>query len=159
MVVPPILSHKRPSREVRLNLALCVKSSKDMSKRRDNIRRNVGVFLKQYRRKAHAGHDPNDRRYSRDMEKRIKSMNPEELSEAMAGEDENILLEEEDAWFSGENPVGVLYSLNQVVRVDLNKTGSVISLIRVRPEPIYLVELTDGSDVEVYQSRLSEYGT
>ena len=113
----------------RLLAALCVKRISDMSKRRDNIRRNVGAFLKQYRRKAHAGHDPNDRQYSREMEKRIKSMNPEELSEVMAGEDESILLVEEEAWFSGENPVGVLYSLNQTVQIENVKLASIISFL------------------------------
>ena len=36
-------------------------------------------FVQQYARKARSGLDPNDRRYDRDIEARIKRMNPEEL--------------------------------------------------------------------------------
>jgi hypothetical protein len=40
---------------------------------------SVRTFVQQYARKAHRGHDPNDRRYNRDAEKSIKRMRPDEL--------------------------------------------------------------------------------
>ena len=46
-------------------------------------RLNVGPFLQQYGRKAHKGHDPNDRRYDRKIERAIKSMPPEEFDELL----------------------------------------------------------------------------
>lgn len=66
-----------------------------MSKRTNKLLGDVGVFLKQYKRKAYPTHDPNDRRYDREVEKKVKSMSPEKLSNLMSGEDEDILLEEE----------------------------------------------------------------
>jgi hypothetical protein len=49
----------------------------------------IGTFIKQYARKKHAGHDPNDRSYDRNIEKKIKNMNPEELSHII-NEDEDF---------------------------------------------------------------------
>jgi hypothetical protein len=40
---------------------------------------SVRTFVQQYERKAHKGHDPNDRRYNRDTEKSVKRMKPDEL--------------------------------------------------------------------------------
>ncbi|WP_156434655.1 hypothetical protein [Bradyrhizobium lablabi] len=39
----------------------------------------VSVFLQQYGRKAQRGVEPNDRRYSRDVEKALKRLKPEEF--------------------------------------------------------------------------------
>ena len=59
-----------------------------MSKRKQKLHADIRVFLKQYARKAHAGHDPNDRQYDRRIEGMIKRMRPEELDELMNGSDE-----------------------------------------------------------------------
>ena len=49
----------------------------------------LAVFVQQYKRKAHKGWDPNDRRYDRDIEDMMKRMKPEELSDLLAeGADE-----------------------------------------------------------------------
>jgi hypothetical protein len=44
--------------------------------------------MKQYRRKAHKGHDPNDRGYSREVEKCVKRMKPEDLDRLLRGEED-----------------------------------------------------------------------
>jgi hypothetical protein len=59
-----------------------------MSKRKKKLKADIGVFLQQYARKAHAGHDPNDRQYDRRIESMIKRMKPEELDELMNGSDD-----------------------------------------------------------------------
>jgi hypothetical protein len=59
-----------------------------MSKRKKQLQAEIGTFLKQYARKAHAGHDPNDRAYSREIEALIKRMSPEEFDALVNGEDE-----------------------------------------------------------------------
>ena len=55
------------------------------SKRKKRLEAKLGPFLRQYRRKAHAGHDPNDRGYDREFERKIKNMDPFELDELMNG--------------------------------------------------------------------------
>jgi len=54
---------------------------------RKRIRRELGSFLDSYGRKAHAGHDPNDRGYDRKLEQRIKRMPAEELDELLNGDE------------------------------------------------------------------------
>ncbi|WP_235024671.1 hypothetical protein [Caballeronia arvi] len=44
--------------------------------------------MQKYARKAHAGHDPNDRRYDRKIEKAIRTLRPDELSELLSGDGE-----------------------------------------------------------------------
>lgn len=46
----------------------------------------LGIFLRQYGRKAPKSGEPNDRGYSRKVEQRIKRMSAEELDELMRGE-------------------------------------------------------------------------
>ncbi|RQH06597.1 hypothetical protein [Paraburkholderia dinghuensis] len=48
----------------------------------------LGLFVQQYARKAHAL-DPNDRKYDRKLEKKMKQLSPFELSELLsdAGEE------------------------------------------------------------------------
>jgi len=58
------------------------------NKRIKQLEAEIGTFIKQYKRKAHAGYDPNDRSYDREIEKKIKSMSPEELDEIMRGDDD-----------------------------------------------------------------------
>ena len=52
----------------------------------------VGIFVQKYARKKHAGHDPNDRTYDREVERVIKKMDPRDLDELLRGE-----LDEDDA--------------------------------------------------------------
>jgi hypothetical protein len=47
----------------------------------------VAAFLRQYGRKAQRGHEPNDRAYSRTVEKKIRRMKAEELDRLIRGED------------------------------------------------------------------------
>jgi uncharacterized protein (TIGR02996 family) len=49
---------------------------------------DLALFLRQYARKAEAGHDPNDRGYDREMEKRVKRMRPEDLDRLIRGDDD-----------------------------------------------------------------------
>ena len=60
---------------------------KKRRKKRRVSEADVGLFLRQYGRKAHRGHDPNDRSYSRDVEKKIKRMKAEELDKLIRGDD------------------------------------------------------------------------
>jgi hypothetical protein len=48
----------------------------------------VRVFVQQYGRKAQRGAEPNDRRYSRDVEKALKQLKPEELDLLMRDDEE-----------------------------------------------------------------------
>jgi hypothetical protein len=47
----------------------------------------LGRFVQQYARKAHKNLDPNDRRYDRKLEDKMKRISPEELSGLLSGED------------------------------------------------------------------------
>jgi uncharacterized protein (TIGR02996 family) len=55
-------------------------------RRREVTEADVGLFLRQYARKAHRGHDPNDRHYSRAVERKVKRMKAEELDRLIRGE-------------------------------------------------------------------------
>jgi hypothetical protein len=48
----------------------------------------VSRFVQQYGRKAQRGAEPNDRRYSRDVEKALKQLKPEELDSLMRDDEE-----------------------------------------------------------------------
>jgi len=43
----------------------------------------VNLFVQQYGRKAQRGVEPNDRKYSRDLEKALRQLRPEELDSLM----------------------------------------------------------------------------
>lgn len=60
-----------------------------MNRRKQKLAAEIGVFLRQYARKAHPGIDPNDRQYSRKIEKMVKRMRPEEFDEVLNGPDED----------------------------------------------------------------------
>lgn len=47
----------------------------------------LGRFVQQYARKAHKHWDPNDRKYDRKLEEKMKRLSPEELSDMLSGED------------------------------------------------------------------------
>ena len=51
------------------------------------IKKEIGVFLKQYKRKSGKNTpDPNDRSYDRKIEQKIKRMKPEKLHELIYDE-------------------------------------------------------------------------
>jgi len=49
-----------------------------MSYNKKKIKSDIGIFLKQYKRKSSKSY-PNDRGYDRKLEQKIKKMKPEEL--------------------------------------------------------------------------------
>jgi hypothetical protein len=59
----------------------------ERSRRREVNLANVAIFLRQYARKALRGGEPNDRGYSRQIEKKVKRMKPEELDRLLRDED------------------------------------------------------------------------
>ena len=60
-----------------------------MSRRRIRTEADLGTFMKQYGRKKRPGQgEPNDRKYSRQLEESMKRMDPEELDEVLRGEDD-----------------------------------------------------------------------
>ena len=48
----------------------------------------LGLFVRQYGRKAQRGIEPNDRRYDRDVERAVRQLKPEEL-DALLRDDED----------------------------------------------------------------------
>jgi hypothetical protein len=54
---------------------------------RANLAGQIGRFVQQYARKALKGWDPNDRTYDRKIEKKMKRLKPEELSDLLSDED------------------------------------------------------------------------
>ena len=60
-----------------------------VSRRRDRLRREVGAFLKAYRRTSgRGGNDPNDRHYSRELEAELKRLAPEDLDLLLRDDDD-----------------------------------------------------------------------
>jgi hypothetical protein len=60
-----------------------------MGRRKKKLTGDLAAFLRQYRRKSDAPHDPNDRHYDRELEAKIKRMSPEELDELLRDETDN----------------------------------------------------------------------
>jgi hypothetical protein len=59
-----------------------------LSKRdKEELARTLGVFLRQYRRKAQKGREPNDRSYDPNIEEIIRKLKPDELDALMNGEE------------------------------------------------------------------------
>lgn len=54
-----------------------------MSKRTRRLKGEIGAFVQQYARKHYPNHDPNDRRYFREVEKIVRRMRPEDLDALM----------------------------------------------------------------------------
>lgn len=129
-----------------------------MSKKKDKIRREFGSFQRQYERKAHSGWDPNDRIYDRKMERHIKNMDPNELSEIMSGDGSDITSEMDKLWYSFKLIPGIKFMLNDSVEITKGnysgQRGAVISLESIYPEPMYLVELSSGEQVNLMESFL-----
>jgi hypothetical protein len=59
-----------------------------MRKNRKGLQQHLPQFLREYRRKAQRGTEPNDRRYSRVVEELIKRMDPQELDRLMREADD-----------------------------------------------------------------------
>ncbi|MCG8685945.1 MAG: hypothetical protein MI892_13785 [Desulfobacterales bacterium] len=129
-----------------------------MGNRKKKIEREMGSFMRQYSRKKHPNWDPNDRQYDRRMEEKIKNMDPEELSEIISGDGTGITREIDDLWYTFQKISGVEFMLNDSVSIIKGKktgsVGAVISLNSLLPEPNYLVELSTGEDVDVFESQL-----
>ena len=131
-----------------------------MKKKQNKLTKNIGDFFKAYQRKAQRGVEPNDRHYDRKVEKKVKALPPEELSNLMHDDvGVEVPKEIDDKWFSSELIDGVSFKLNDSVSViagpHAGKSGAVISLNRLIPEPEYLVELGSGSgDIKAFQSNL-----
>jgi hypothetical protein len=47
---------------------------------------DIKLFAKQYARPAQKGVEPNDRRYPREIEQRVKRMPPDKLDELLTGD-------------------------------------------------------------------------
>ncbi|OAJ51842.1 hypothetical protein A6V36_14825 [Paraburkholderia ginsengiterrae] len=48
----------------------------------------LGCFVQTYARKAHAGYDPNDRRYDKQMEEAMQRLRPVDFSDLLSGDGE-----------------------------------------------------------------------
>lgn len=120
----------------------------------------VGAFLKQYQRRAQRNCEPNDRQYDRDVEKKIKSLDPWTLHEIMYDDGISTVPREiEEHWSAGDRIDGIDFYYNDAVSVTdgphIGKIGVVVSLTWLQPEPQYLIELGDGTgDIRVVQSKL-----
>lgn len=56
------------------------------NRRKHSLAAKLGSFVQQYGRKAQKGVEPNDRRYSGEIEELVKHLPPEELSELLSGD-------------------------------------------------------------------------
>jgi hypothetical protein len=64
-----------------------------MAKRREWLKQNLPAFLREYARTSRRpGADPNDRHYSREIEREVKRMDLRELDELLHDEDEGAQL-------------------------------------------------------------------
>lgn len=62
-----------------------------VKKTKQHMEGAVGAFIQQYARKADPNIDPNDRRYSREVEGKVRRMRPEQLDELLHGsQDEDL---------------------------------------------------------------------
>ena len=62
-----------------------------MSRRTNRLSAELSAFSQQYKRKAQRGIEPNDRGYSREAEELMKRLLPEELSNLLSAETEELL--------------------------------------------------------------------
>jgi hypothetical protein len=136
-----------------------------MSKRGKGMQGEIGTFLREYQRKAQRHVEPNDRQYDRNVEKKIKSIDPRRLSELMHDDvGFEVPREVEDRWYASDRIEGVDFYINDAVSITdgshSGEGGAVISLLRLKPEPEYIVELGSGDgDIKVFQSRLRRLPT
>lgn len=55
-------------------------------RKRARLAGELGCFAQKYARKAHAGHNPNNRRYDKGAEKAMRRLRPEDLSALLSGD-------------------------------------------------------------------------
>ena len=132
---------------------------RDMTKRKNQLEGQIGAFIRQYARKHYPNIDPNDRRYDREIEARVRRMSAEELDALMHGSEDGNELDVQTRWLAGERIPGVEFQLNDSVEVirgeHAGAGGAVVTLLGDSPEPRYVVELgSTGEDVGVYESAL-----
>lgn len=61
-----------------------------MSKRRRKLRADVATFMRQYGRTSkRGGLDPNDRKYSKSVEKLVKRLPPDELDRILRDDEDD----------------------------------------------------------------------
>jgi hypothetical protein len=60
-------------------------------RRRKEISKELGTFLREYAKRAQKGQEPNDRTYDRNIEKQLRRIKPEELDRMIHGEGEDRL--------------------------------------------------------------------
>jgi hypothetical protein len=61
-----------------------------MTRRRERLSAQIGTFMAQYRRPKRPGKgEPNDRKYDRALEERIKRMSPQELDALLRDENDS----------------------------------------------------------------------
>lgn len=61
----------------------------DLGEPKQRLQGELGTFMRQYSRKKHPGHDPNDRGYDRQIEQQMKQMDPRELDELLHGDSDD----------------------------------------------------------------------
>lgn len=129
-----------------------------MIQKKRKVQREIGSFMRQYKRKAQSGQEPNDRKYDRNMERQIKNMDPTELSEIISGDGSAITQEIDELWFNLKPIAGVKFTLNDSVEIVKGKymgqKVTVVLLIEVTPEPRYIVELSTGEGVNILESQI-----
>ena len=65
-----------------------------MSRRKKKMAAQIGEFMRQYQRKSEGGrNEPNDRQYSRKLERKLKRLRPEEFDDMIHGSSEEEVTE------------------------------------------------------------------
>ncbi|MBC8721759.1 hypothetical protein [Paraburkholderia sp. 31.1] len=59
-------------------------------RKRARLTGELGCFVQKYARKAHAGHDPDDRRYDKKIETAMRRLRAKDLSELLSGDGEPV---------------------------------------------------------------------
>jgi hypothetical protein len=59
-----------------------------MAKKRKLTEAEIATFMRQYGRKRPRSGEPNDRRYSHDIQERLRHMDPEEIDALLHGQDD-----------------------------------------------------------------------
>jgi hypothetical protein len=65
-----------------------VRKRQNLDEKRSRMAADIQLFAKQYARPAQKHTEPNDRRYNRDIEGRLKKMRPEDVDQFLRLEDE-----------------------------------------------------------------------
>lgn len=62
-----------------------------MTRRTNRLSAELSKLAQQYKRKAQRKTEPNDRQYSREAEAEMKRLAPEQLSELLSGESDELI--------------------------------------------------------------------